>query len=188
MPKKFYFKLYLFWARWVSMRSVSYALLLSLLSSLFAYISKGFGKETLWPSFAPLNTETLLALKEIVYISFPIAFSLSFIIMLLLVFKALFAQKIEGYRFVLYNCADEKIDKPLLSDVAGLWRKWLFVTLWAIVLFWILIIGASKLIFGFYPPLTWFNGLNLYLLVISLGGVVFVFGVKRCKKIGITDA
>lgn len=179
MSKKFYFKLYLFWASWVSIKSVAYALFLSFFSALLVYISKGF---------APLNRETFLALKEIFFISFPIAFSLSFIIVLLLVFKALFSQKIEGHSFVLHNCAHEKIEEPLLSDVTGLWRKWLFVTLWAIVLFLVLLIGLSKLLFGVFPPLSWFNGLSLYFLIISLGGIVFVFGIKSCKKIGIIDA
>lgn len=179
MSKKFYFKLYLFWASWVTLRSVAYALFLSFFSAVLVYISKGF---------APLNEETFLALKKIVYISFPIAFSLSFIIVLLLVFKALFAQKIDGQRFVLHNCAHEKIDEPLLSDVTDLWRKWLFVTVWAVLLFLVLLIGLSKLLLDVYPPLTWFNGLSLYFLIISLGGIVFVFGIKSCKKVGIIDA
>lgn len=179
MPKLFYIKLYAFWASWVTLKSLLYALFLSLSSALLVYISKGF---------ATLNKETFLALKEIVYLSFPIAFSLSFIIVLLLVFKRLFSQKIDGHGFELYSCDHEKIDLPLLSDVTSLWRKWLFVTVWAILLFLVLLIGLSKLLFGSFPPLSWFNGLSLYFLVISLGGIVFVYGIKSCKKVGITDA
>ncbi len=176
--KRFYAKLYLFWAFWVSLRSSVYALLLSLFSALIVYIAKGF---------PPLNEESVLALKEIAYLSFPVAFSLSFIISLLLVFKELFSRKIDGYRLTLYSCAGEKLVDPLLSDVMGIWRKWLFITVWMILIFLVIFLGLWKLISGDFPPLSWFNGLSLYGLVITLGGAAFVIGVKKCKKIGISD-
>lgn len=108
--------------------------------------------------------------------------------MLLLVFKALFSKKIEGASFKLYDCKDEVISRPSLSDVTMLWRKWLFITVWAILLFIVLFLGLYKLFSGEFPPLSWVNGINLYLLVMTLGGAVFVFGVKTCKKIRIVDA
>lgn len=174
--KKFYIKLYLFWALWVSIASLFYAIILSILSALFVYISKGF----------PLLTmESFLALKEIAIFSFPISFSLSFILMLLLVFKKIFTQRIEGFSLRLYDCKDEKIVKPLLSDVTMLWRKWLFVTVWTILIFLVLFLGLWKLLSGEFPPLSWLNGMTLYLLIMVLGGLVFVLGIKSCKKIRI---
>lgn len=176
--KLFYTKLYLFWLVWVSVRSFLAAFVLALFTALMVYIAKGF---------ADLNTETLSALIEIIYLSFPIAFSLSLIIALLLVFKALFSQRIEGFRFVLYDCKHKKLEHILLSDVTILWRKWLFITVWMILLFLVLFLGFSKLLFGVFPPLTWFNGYSLYLLIMLFGGGVFVFVVNRCKKIGIEN-
>ena len=175
-PKSFYLKLYLFWLSWVTLRSFVLALFLALFSALIVYIYKGF---------APFNEATLLALKEILYLSFPIGFSLSFILMLLLVFRALFFKNIANFRFVLYDCKHEEVDSPLLSDVMMLWRKWLFITVWTILLFAVLFIGLSKLLFGDFPPLSWFNAYTLYLLVSTLGGGVFVFAVKKCNKIGV---
>lgn len=175
-PKSFYLKLYLFWLNWVTLRTLVLSIVLAILSALTVYSYKGF---------APLNKATLSALNEIVYLSFPIAFSLSFILVLLLVFKALFSKKIEGYRFVLYNCKQEKIDTPLLSDVIMLWRKWLFITVWMILFFLVLFIGVSKLLFGVFPPLSLFNAYTLYALVAVFGGITFVFVVKKCKKVGI---
>lgn len=177
--EKFYLKLYLFWAVWVSMRAVLYAFFLSLLVVLAVYGLKGF---------APLNEATFTALTEILYFSFPIAFSLSLILSLLLVFKALFLQTIDAFRFELYNCEGEKIEKPLLSDITAIWRKWLFITIWVILLFLVLFLGISKLIFGTFPPLEWFNGWSLYLLVMTLGGAVFVFVVSKSKKLKIVNA
>jgi hypothetical protein len=176
--KLFYAKLYLFWLVWVSIRSFLAALALALFIALMVYIAKGF---------AVLSAETFLALREIVYLSFPIAFSLSLIITLLLVFKALFTYTIEGFGFVLYDCKHEKIENILLSDVTMLWRKWLFITVWMILLFLVLFLGVSKLLFGVFPPLTWFNGYSLYLLIMLFGGGVFVFVVNKCKKIGIEN-
>ena len=177
--KGFYLKLYLFWLFWVSSRSVALAALLSCLSALVIYLSKGM---------APLNQETMVALKEIAFLSFPIAFSLSFIITLLLVFKALFSQKIDGKKICLYDCQQRLIEKPLLSDVTMIWRKWLFRTIWTIIIFLVIFVGLWRLISGELLTTEWFNGLNLYLLVITFGGAVFVFGIKTCKKIRIKDA
>ena len=176
--KLFYVKLYLFWLVWVSVRSFLAAFTLALFTALMVYIAKGF---------APLNTETFFALREIVYLSFPVTFSFSLIIGLLLVFKALFSHTIEGSRFILYDCKQEKIENILLSDITMLWRKWLFITVWVILLFLVLFLGLSKLLFGAFPPLTWFNGYSLYLLIMLFGGGAFVFVVNRCKKVGIED-
>ncbi len=176
LPKFFSLKLYLFWLNWVTLRTLVIAVILSIFSALIVYAYKGF---------APLNKATMLALKEIVYLSFPIGFSLSFILVLLLVFRALFSKKIEGYSFVLYNCKQEVIDSPLLSDVMMLWRKWLFITVWMILLFLVLFIGISKILFGSFPALSWFNAYTIYLLVATLGGGTFVFVIKKCRKVGI---
>lgn len=177
--KLFYLKLYLFWALWVSTRALLYASVLSLAAAAAVYAFKGF---------APLEEKTFLALQEIVRFSFPVAFSLSFIMALLLVFKALFSQKTGGFRFELYDCEGEKIPKPLLSDVTAIWRKWLFVTIWVILIFMVLFLGVSKLLLGSFPPLSWLNGWTLYLLVVTLGGAVFVFVVHKCTKIKIRNA
>ncbi len=179
LNKIFYFKLYLFWLTWVSLRTFFISIALSIFSALMMYIYKGF---------APLNSETFIALLDIVYLSFPIAFSLSFILMLLFVFRALFMQKVETKCFVLYDCQNEEVTQPNLSDVMGLWRKWLFLTVWLILLFLVLFIGLSKLLFDVFPPAHWFNAYSMYVLVSSFGGLVFVFSVKKCKKIGIKDA
>ena len=173
-----YLQLYLFWLLWVSLVSAFISIFLSLFASLLVYISKGFQS---------LNKEVFQALFDIVSFAFPIAFSLSFIIALLLVFKALFRHEFKGFTLELYNCSNEVLDKPLLSEITLLWRKWLFVTLWSILIFLVLVMGLSKLIFG-EVPLEYLNGISVYLLVVSLGGLVFVLGINRCKKVGIKDA
>ena len=178
LAKSFYLKLYLFWFTWVGFRTLLSAFFLSAFSSLLVYISKGF---------APLNKETFFALSEVFYFVFPIFASLAFIISLLLVFKALFSQKIEGKIFKLYDCEDNQIEEPLISDVTMLWRKWLFVTVWAILIFLVIFIGFFKIILGDFPPITWFNAQSLYVLISILGGIVFVLGIIRCKKIRIKD-
>ena len=179
LAKSFYLKLYIFWLTWVSLRTLLSAFTLSCLASLTVYMSKGF---------APLNKQTLSALSEVFYFAFPIFTSLSLIICLLLVFKALFSKKIEKRSIKLYDCEDERIQKPLLSDVTMLWRKWLFVTVWAILIFLVLFIGLYKIALGEFPPLSWFNVQSLYALISILGGIVFVFGINRCNKIRISDA
>jgi len=179
LAKSFYLKLYLFWFIWISLRTLRSALFLSIFTSLIVYISKGL---------APLNEEIFFALKEVFFFTFPIFASLSLIICLLLVFKALFSQKIGGKSIKLYDCKDELIQKPLLSDVTMIWRKWLFVTVWAILIFLVIFIGLYKIVSGDFPPTQWFNAQSLYVLISILGGIVFVLGIKKCKKIRISDA
>ena len=174
--KSFYLKLYLFWAVWVSLTSLFFASLLSLLAAFIAYLSKGMPH---------LTSQTILALKEVAFLSFPVTFSLSFIVMLLMVFKKIFSQSIEGFSLRLYDCQDIPIVRPLLSDVTTLWRKWLFITVWAILIFSVLFLGFWKLLSGEFPPAHWFNGISLYTLVMVLGGIVFIFGIKNCKKVRI---
>ena len=176
--KSFYLKLYLFWFTWVGLRTLLSAFFLSAVTSLLVYISKGL---------APLNKETFLALSEVFYFIFPIFASLAFIISLLLVFKALFSQKVGGKRFKLYDCEDKQIEEPLLSDVTMLWRKWLFITVWAILIFFVLFIGFFKVVSGDFPPVSWFNASSLYILVSVLGGIVFTLGINRCKKVRVSD-
>ncbi len=176
LPKSLYLKLYIFWLGWVTSRSALVASFLAVSTAVIVYVYKGF---------APLNKATFLALKDIFYLSFSVGFSLGFILMLLLVFRALFDKEIDGFRLVLFDCKHEQISLPLLSDVISLWRKWLFITVWMILLFLVLLIGLSKLLFGIFPPLSWFNLYTIYLLVAVLGGAVFVFVVKQCKKVGV---
>ncbi len=175
-PKYFYLKVYLFWLTWVSLRTLFIATVLASITALAVYIYKGF---------APLNKETFVALKGIAFLSFPIGFSLAYILVLLMVFKALFSQRIGGLYFVLYDCKQEVINSPVLSDVVMLWRKWLFITVWMILVFVVLFIGISKLLLGTFPSLSWFNAYTLYLLVSILGGGAFAFILKKCKKIGV---
>ena len=172
-----YLQLYLFWLLWVSIVSSVSAIFLSVVSSLLLYISKGF---------QTLNKEVLMALYDVAVFSFPIAFSLSFILALLLVFKALFKHEFKDFKVELYNCSYEVLHKPLVSDVMQLWRKWLFLTFWFIVIFLVIVLGVYKLIFN-ELPLAYLNGLTVYLMVISLGGAVFVLGLTKCKKVGIKD-
>ncbi|PHR57886.1 MAG: hypothetical protein COA44_05315 [Arcobacter sp.] len=146
--------------------------------SLAIYISKGANA---------LNKESLMALKEVFYFSFPISFSLSLILMFLLVFKEVFFHNIGRYRLYLYDCKDECIEKPLLSDVTMLWRKWLFVTLWIILIILVIFLGLYKLFTGGFP-IEWINGWSLTFLIFIFGGLVFSFGLSRCKKVRIKDA
>jgi len=176
LAKSFYLKLYLSWAGWVSFSSLLLALILSLSVTVLTYISKGL---------APLEKKTFLALEEIFFFSFPISFSLSAIIMLLLVFKAVFNWKVDGCELKLYDCNDDVIVKPLISDVIMIWRKWLFLTVWSLILFFLLFLGLWKLFTFQDLPLQWLNGVNIYLLILLFGGLIFSLGIVRCKRIRI---
>ncbi|MDF1880104.1 hypothetical protein JHD50_02105 [Sulfurimonas sp. MAG313] len=177
--KHFYARLYLFWLTWVSIRAFLLSGVLAFLSTIYIYFSKGS---------VPLNQDSFLALKQIFLFSFPIAFSFSFILMLLLVFKAVFYKKIAGLTLSLYDCEDKKIQKPLLSDVSKLWRKWLFLSVWAVLFLILLLLGLDTLFFEGTHSKFIFNGISLYFYVLILGGGVFTFGMKRCTKVRVKDA
>jgi len=168
-----YIYLYLFWLRFVATRTLLYSLLFSFLSLLIVYISKGA---------TPLNKESLLALEEIFWFCFPVFFSLSLILMLLLVFKQVFYHQIGGFKVYLYDCEDKCIAKPLLSDVTMLWRKWLFLSLWLMLIFLVVFFGLYKLFTGDFP-IQWINGTSLTVLITIFGGIVFSAGLNKCKKV-----
>jgi len=178
LAKGFYLKLFIFWLTWVGGRTFLLSVSLCTLATFVLYASQGF---------APLSSESILALKTLFLFFFPIFFSVSFILYLLLVFKALFFKVIEGKKIQLYDCQDQRIEKPLLSEVIPIWRKWLFFTLWAILLFLVVFIGLYRLISGELPSLNWINARSVYALISLFGGAVFVLGVKRCKKIRVLD-
>jgi len=174
----FHLKLFLFWFIWVNSRTFIASSILSFLSLVIVYISKGF---------TPLDEDVFIALSDIAFFTFPFFLSLSFIISLLLVFKAVFFTDINKKRLHLYDCQDEPILKPLLSDITKIWRKWLFVTIWTVLIFMVIFLGLYKLVLGSFPPVSWLNGMNLYILVLVLGGSVFSLGLQRCTKIRIKD-
>ena len=176
--KKLYLKLFFYWATWVSLSSVIVASILCIFAALLTYALKGF---------APLEYKTFLALQEIFYFSFPIAFSLSYICMLLLVFKAVFSWKIKGYKIRLYDCQDEWIEKPLISDIMMIWRRWLFLTVWSLLIFFLLFVGGWKVLSAEAFPMSWFNGVNIYLIILFFGGNIFSLGLMKCKKVRITN-
>jgi len=178
LTKSFYLKLYWFWLSYIALRTLVLSSTLSFLTSLIIYIYKGAGT---------LNKESFLALKTIFYFSFPAFFSLSLILMLLLVFKAVFTREISGYNLSLYDCKDKRIESPLLSDIVMLWRKWLFLSLWIIIIFLVIFLGIYTVFTGELPS-EWINGISLSFLISIFGGIVFVLGLSKCKKVRIKDA
>jgi len=176
MLNNFYLKLYAYWLFWVSSRSFVVAVFISSFCSLMFYISKGSNS---------LDADVYKALYEIGLFCFPIAFSFTFIISFLLVFRAVFSYKFKNLQLELYNCKHELIQKPNLSDVTSLWRKWLLITFWILIVFFVIVLGFSKLVFGILPSMSFINGVNMYILISIIGGLVFAFGLKRCKKVGI---
>jgi hypothetical protein len=169
-------KLFLFWLWWVNSRAfVSATLINTLVVVLFLYFQS---HHLQW------SEESLRALFDIFVFFFPFVFSFIFIVSLLLVFRALFSWKIGTKKLVLYDCEDEEVFQPGLLDVLPLWRKWLFVTVWILVLGWLLLIGSIQL---FAPAVLTASYFNMTLMVLSvelMGGLVFVYGLQRCKKIG----
>ena len=53
-------------------------------------------------------------------------------------------------------------------------------------IFLVVVLGIYKLIFNTLP-LAYLNGLTIYVMVVSLGGAVFVLGMMKCKKVSIKD-
>ena len=169
--------LYLFWLRYVGLRTLLLSVVFSFIFSVSIYIFKGANT---------LNEESYLALQTIFTFSFPVFFSLSLILMLLLVFKKVFYQKVGKWQVFLYDCKDECIEEPLLSDVTMLWRKWLFVSLWVILVFLVLFMGLYQLVMDEFP-IYLINGWSLTGLISIFGGFVFSFGLSKCKKVRIKD-
>ena len=176
----FYFQLYLRWLWWVNSRALFYGAMFSFIVTLLVYLNRS--------QSILLDDAGMKALSDIFFFAFNPLFSFAYVIMLVAVFKALFKWKVNKKTFVLHDCEGVVITEVLFSDVISLWRKWLFVTVWFLLLVWGCGMGLYRLVDAQSDLTQWFTLWNMVLSINVIGGMNFSLGIRVYKEIGIVDA
>lgn len=173
--QKFFFSLWLYWAFLLTLLSIVWGLLLSGCVTVGVYLYKGAPEP---------DSEITAALYDIGVFWFGILWSAALPVTLLAVTKRLFNRCFYGFRMVLYSCdGSEQLDEVRLEDCLKLWRKWLFVIIWAVAAQVLVAAAAVSLLGSGGALLSWFNIYWLYLFVLLAGGITLRAMASRCKRV-----
>lgn len=173
--QRFWFSLWLYWAFFLTLLSTLAGLLLAGCVTLGIYLYKG----------APgLNGEIAAALYDIWRFWFGVMWSAALPVALLVVIKYLFNRCFSHYRLLLFSCdGSEQIVRAGTGECVKIWRKWLFVIVWAVAAE-VLLVAAAATLLGFDAhPSAWFDIYLLYLFVLIAGGVTLPLMASRCKRV-----
>ncbi|MDF1874318.1 hypothetical protein JHD48_01065 [Sulfurimonas sp. SAG-AH-194-I05] len=175
--KKFYLFLWLRWVAHVSLFSIFISTIISVFITMYLYVNLGS------PS---LNPEIQEALIRIFIFWFPIVWSFLLFFSLFTSIKYIFNTSISGYELKLLECNSTEVILVIgYGDIIKVWRKWLFLIIWLVVveiifgLAFVYILTDEMSLFG------WFSIYYLYLFILIAGYFSFILMSSRCKKVRI---
>lgn len=172
---KFYFFLWLSWLLRVSLCSVGFATIISLLVSLFIYVNQ---------DMPDLSTEVLSALFTVFKFWFPITLSFSLLIALFRALKYIFNTPTHGYEFKLLECnSQDVLDAIGYGDIVKVWRKWFMLIIWLVTAEIIIAIVFIHFFTSFYGIMEWFNIYYLSIFIFIAGYFSFIILGARCKRV-----
>jgi ABC-type multidrug transport system fused ATPase/permease subunit len=160
---RFYFLLWFRWALRLSINSILWAVIISLLVCLVTYVKLGL---------VELDAQVFDALWDIFKFSFAIAFSFTLLLFLFRSIKYIFNRCLGGYELKLLSCDKQKtIDHIGYGDLVKVWRRWFMLLIWLVAVCMIITM------FNF------FNIYALYIFVLISGYFSFIIMVSRCTKV-----
>ena len=172
---RFWAGLWLYWALWVSLISVLLGAAAAVSVTLMLYFLKGA---------VSLDSEVLGALLDIGAFWFAVTWSLALPLALLLVVKRLFYRCIDHWKLILLSCdGKEQISDVGVADTLKLWRKWLFVIIWAVAVQTLLVAGVAYLLGLSEGLMGWFGVGWLYLFVLGAGAMTLPLMAVRCNMV-----
>ena len=175
---KFYLQLWLKWAIRVSLCSIGFAAIVSLLISLFMYVSQGMPL---------LSSEVQSALLEITSFWFPLVWNLTLLFVLFRSIKYIFNSCNAGYKFELYNCrGDEIIEIIGYGDLVKVWRRWFMLIIWLVGSQMVFITAFTYMFTSYEGVFSWFNIYWLYSFTLLAGYLSFILLGNRCKRVKVS--
>jgi hypothetical protein len=173
----FYLLLWLRWAARVSLCSIFFASVLSVLITFFIYINQGL---------PTLSSEVLQALLEIAKFWFPIAWSLTLLLALFRSIKYIFNTCISGYELKLYGCNEkEALEQIGYGDLVKVWRKWFMLIIWMSAAQMVLALAFTYVLSDFGGVFEWFDIYWLFGFMLLSGYFSFILLTNRCKSVKI---
>lgn len=167
----FWWKLRLYWMVYVVVFSTVIGLGLSFVVTLVSWSISG--------SFS-LELTQLKALYTVALFWFKLAWALSFLLALVFSFRKIFNREIAGKTLFLMDCeSKEPLIPVILLDILPLWRKFLFMMVWVLVVMALLLLG----LFGIDK--SFFGGSTLFILILLFGALllpVMLLSVKNVRR------
>jgi hypothetical protein len=174
---KFYLLLWLKWAARVSLCTLFSASLLSAFITFFIYANQGF---------PALGSEVMNALLEIAKFWFPLAWSLTLLLVLFRSIKYIFNTCIEGYELKLYTCDGKQMLQHIgYGDLVKVWRKWFMLIIWMSAAQMVLALAFTYAFSDYESVFEWFNIYWLFGFILLSGYFSFGILANRCKRVKI---
>ena len=155
---KFWWQLRLFWLYYVLKTAVLLGLAAALLITVVTLFMTG------------IHTWDMASLKALWLVTsfwFYVAWSLAFLIALVLSFKKLFFKNIAGYQAIMLDCqTKEVLDEVNVANILGLWRKFLFLLIWIFGLISLIMMGVFDFSFGEL------SGYKIFLAILLFGALL----------------
>ncbi len=171
--KRAFFLIWLRWAVWVTLFSISGAMLIAFGMTLVLYLVKGA---------VPLEGEVLDALGSIARFWFGVSWSITLPLGTFLGMKQLFARCYSGYRLQLFTCNLERVEKVHYNHLVKAWRKWLFFTVWGVAVCVLVVTALQMAVQGQIDITLWFHSDTLYGFVMFSSWATLSLMVRRCPS------
>ena len=113
------------------------------------------------------DTQTLEALWKVASFWFYVAWSMAFLIALVLSMKHLFLRSFAGYEAIMLDCeTKERLDEVNIVNVLAIWRKFLFWLIWIFGFIGIF----SVAVLGF--ELQSLGGIKVFIAILVFGALI----------------
>ena len=179
--RKFYSLLWFKWAWRLTLNTLVFSTVFTLLITGIIYVSQGL---------VTLSSEVYRALLDIAFFWFAIVWNLSLLLFLFRGLKRLFNVCNAGYVLELFSCPDEGkselIEVVGYGDLVKVWRKWFMLIIWIVGAQMVLSVAFSSLFSLSESIFDWFNIYVLYIFILVAGYLSFMILGSRCKRVKIS--
>ncbi len=176
---RFYLFLWLRWALYLTVYSLSLAAFFSFLVTTFTYVSRDLPE---------ITHKITAALLDIFKFWFPLFWSFTILIALFRGLKQIFNSCINGFKLQLLTCdSNEVIENIGYGDLIKVWRKWLMLLIWLVGSIMIFALIYTNLFTSYSGLFEWFYLYWLFGFILLGGYFSFVVMSSRCKKVKIVS-
>lgn len=177
---RFYLLVWLSWAVRLTLCSIAFASILSVVVTVFIYISQGMPTH---------SSEVQSALVQVFIFWFVVLWNFTLLIALFRSLKYVFNSCHGGYKLQLLSCPKEGKSEVLeaigYGDLLKVWRKWFMLIIWLVGAQMIIALIFTKLFSSYDGIFEWFNIYVLYAFVLVGGYFSFMLLGGRCKRVKI---
>lgn len=174
---KFYLFIWLRWAFWLTVLSVSMAIIFSIIGSFGIYLFQGM---------PALDKDVIDALWNVFWFLSSPMWSFVLFIVLFIRLKYIFNKCAANYQFKLMACDTKEYVEVLgYGNIVQVWRKWFLGLIWLVISITTVAIFIATYVFNQDSLFDWFNIYLLYGFILIGGFFSFILLGSRCKNVRI---